>query len=103
MKTPPIDDDFEGAWAEIEAEAVAEGPAAVADLRAKDIKYTLINLLISARRAQRLTQEQLAARSGVRQSEISRIERGRKSPTLETYSRLAASLRVEPARVFRTG
>jgi DNA-binding XRE family transcriptional regulator len=70
--------------AEIETEAEAEGPAAVYDLRAKEVKYSLISSLIAGRRDLHLTQAQLAARAGVAQEEISRIERGRKSPTIDT-------------------
>ncbi len=42
----------------------------------------------------RWTQKDLAARSGIGQGEISKIERGRKSPTLDTYSRLATALEL---------
>jgi len=87
--------DFGDVWDSIEAEARAEGPAAVADLAVKRMKYRLINLLVSQRRARHLTQEQLAERSGVAQAEISRVERGRKSPTLDTYSRLAVALQLD--------
>jgi DNA-binding XRE family transcriptional regulator len=83
---------FDEFYKEIEAEAVAEGPEAVRDLRTKELKYALISSLMAGRRALNLTQAQLAERSGVAQTEISRIERGRKSPTMDTYSRLAAAL-----------
>jgi predicted transcriptional regulator len=86
---------FDDFFAEIEAEANAEGPEAVRDLEAKRVKYRLINLLLSRRGELHLTQQQLAERSGVAQTEISRIERGRKSPTLDTYSRLASALDLE--------
>lgn len=86
---------FEGFYNDLEAEAQAEGPEAVADLRAKEIKYALINSLITGRQDLNITQAGLAERSGVAQTEISRIERGRKSPTLETFSRLAGALGIE--------
>ena len=86
---------FDDFFAEVEAEASAEGPEAVRDLEAKRVKYRLINLLLSRRGELHLTQQQLAERSGVAQTEISRIERGRKSPTLDTYSRLASALDLE--------
>ncbi|MHB8717688.1 MAG: helix-turn-helix transcriptional regulator [Candidatus Dormibacteria bacterium] len=86
---------FDDYFAEIEAEARAEGPDAVRDLEAKRLKYRLINLLLTRRGELHLTQQQLAERSGVAQTEISRIERGRKSPTLDTYSRLASALDLE--------
>jgi transcriptional regulator with XRE-family HTH domain len=53
------------------------------------LKYRLISALITRRHELHLTQQQLAARAGVAQAEISRIERGRKSPTLDTFAILA--------------
>lgn len=50
--------------------------------------------LAAAREAVRMTQRQLAEACGVHQSEISRIERGQVSPTLDTVARLAAPLGV---------
>ena len=85
-------DDF---YAELEAEAQAEGAEAIRDLRAKELKYELINALTTRRRELNLTQENLAERSGVAQTVISRIERGRKSPTMDTFSRLASALLLE--------
>jgi transcriptional regulator with XRE-family HTH domain len=85
---------FDDFYAQLEAEARAEGPRAVLDLRAKEVKYALINTLITRRQALNLTQEALAEHSGIAQAEISRIERGRKSPTLDTFSRLAGALRL---------
>jgi DNA-binding XRE family transcriptional regulator len=87
---------FDEFYAEIEAEARAEGPAAVRDLRAKELKYSLISSLITGRRQLHLTQTQLAARAGVAQEEISRIERGRKSPTMDTFARIAVALDLQP-------
>lgn len=82
-------------YGELKAEAKAEGPEAIRDLRAKEVKFALINTLITRRRDLNLTQQTLAKESGVAQTEISRIERGRKSPTLDTFSRLASALRLE--------
>lgn len=45
-----------------------------------------------ARVAQGLTQRQLSERSGVRQADISRIERGAGNPTESTLQRLASAL-----------
>ncbi len=87
--------DFDELLEEIEQEAVAEGPHAVTELRALDVKYWFLNALIQRRRELGWTQKELADRSGVGQAEISRIERGSRSPTIETYSRLAAALQIE--------
>jgi len=85
---------FEDFYGELEADARAEGPEAIRDLRAKEIKYALINTLITRRRDLNLTQQTLAEHAGVAQTEISKIERGRKSPTLDTFSRIAGALRL---------
>jgi DNA-binding XRE family transcriptional regulator len=97
------DNSFDSFYAEIEAEALAEGPKAVRDLRAKEMKYALISSLMMARRRLQLTQQQLAERTGIAQTEISRIERGRKSPTVDTYSRLAAGLDLNVDSMIRRG
>lgn len=56
--------------------------------------------LAHRRRTRGLSQRQLAARSGVNQADVSRIERGALSPTTATLERLAralgARLRIEP-------
>jgi ribosome-binding protein aMBF1 (putative translation factor) len=57
--------------------------------------YTLAVDLIELRRSRGLTQQQLAERSGVAQSEISRIERGAIHPTDTTWKRLAEALNAE--------
>lgn len=51
-----------------------------------------INAILRARRAQGLTQKQLAERSGIRQPNISRIESGVSSPTISTLQKIADGL-----------
>jgi len=87
--------DFDRLLDDIESEAAAEGPAAVRDLRALQLRYRLISQLIERRHSLRWSQKELAGHSGIAQSEISRIERGRKSPTMDTYSRLATALQLD--------
>jgi DNA-binding XRE family transcriptional regulator len=84
--------DFEALLERIDREAKEEGPQGVAELEALRLKYRMLNQLIEGRRALRLTQKELAEKAGLGQAEVSKIERGRKSPTLDTYSRLAAAL-----------
>jgi DNA-binding XRE family transcriptional regulator len=84
--------DFEALLERIDREAKEEGPQGVAELQALRLKYRMLNQLIEGRRALRLTQKELAEKAGLGQAEVSKIERGRKSPTLDTYSRLAAAL-----------
>jgi len=86
---------FEETYAAVVAEAEAEGPAAVAELRLLEDRYRLASDLIGRRQALHMTQQQLAAASGIRQSEISRIESGHGNPTLKTIGALARALGAE--------
>ena len=79
-------------------------PKADTGARAADgLMGRLIDLLVAERQAQRLTQTQLAQRAGVAQTEISRIERRRKTPTLDTYSRIAAALQLDILEQLQSG
>ena len=86
---------FEEAYARVVAEAEAEGPEAIEELRILEDRYRLASDLIGRRRALHMTQQQLAAASGIRQSEISRIEGGNGNPTLKTIGALARALGAE--------
>ena len=48
-----------------------------------------IKAIISARMETNLTQKELAAKTGIRQSNISRIENGNCSPTIATLQQIA--------------
>ena len=48
-----------------------------------------IKAIITARTEQNLTQKELAERTGIRQSNISRIENGNCSPTVATLQQIA--------------
>lgn len=80
---------------ELEAEARAEGPDAVAELEAFRLHFSLARQLAEHRRAQRLTQKELAMRSGIDQAEISRIERGQANPTTSTLAAVTSALDVD--------
>lgn len=64
-------------------------PEVRAEYEALRPEMEVIRALIGARIEQNLTQEQLAQRSGIRQSNISRIESGTCSPTIATLQQLA--------------
>ncbi len=55
-------------------------------------EYEAIRAIIGGRIEQNMTQKELAERTGIRQSNISRIESGVTSPTVTTLARLAAGL-----------
>ena len=84
--------DFDQLINDIDAEARAEGPAAVTQLRAFEVQFTLAADLIGLRKASGLSQKQLAKASGVQQADISKIERGIVNPTIGTIEKLAQPL-----------
>jgi transcriptional regulator with XRE-family HTH domain len=47
-----------------------------------------------------LTQEQVAQRSGVHSTEVSRIEAGKRDPKVSTLERLAEAVEVKPGRLL---
>ena len=55
-------------------------------------EYELMRLLVLARSKNKMTQAELARKTGIRQSNISRIENGKCSPNLETLIKLAKGL-----------
>ncbi len=57
-----------------------------------ELEYQIKRMLIAARIEQKMTQKELAEKSGVRQSNISRIEKGACTPTLNTLKELAKGL-----------
>ena len=56
--------------------------------------FRLANQILEARKRQKITQVELAARSGVGQGEISRIENGEGNPTVATLTRLGTQLGI---------
>ena len=57
-----------------------------------DVYAEVRDLIVSARSASSLTQQQLAQRSGVSQANISKIENGNYHPSLTTLKRIADAL-----------
>ena len=55
-------------------------------------EFEIMRALVDARISQNLTQKELAEKSGVRQSNISRIENGTCSPTIATLEALATGM-----------
>ena len=64
-------------------------------------EYEAIRAVIAARIEQNMTQKELSERTGIRQSNISRIESGTTSPTIATLARIAAGLGKELVIEFR--
>ena len=94
--------DFDELMRDIEEEARRGGPKATAEYAAAGATHRLALQVFDLRKAAGLTQRQLAAKSGVQQADISRIEAGDANPTLATIAALAyalgAEIALEPSR-----
>lgn len=55
-------------------------------------ELTIAQAMIDARKESGLTQKQLSERTGIAQSDISKLERGNANPSLRTLQRLAAGM-----------
>lgn len=73
-------------------EELLNDPETRAEYEALHPEMDVIRALLNARIEQNLTQKQLAERSGIRQSNISRIENGTCSPTIATLQQLAMGM-----------
>ena len=69
-----------------------EDPTFAAEYEAQRPEYEAIRAVIAARLACNMPQKELAEKTGIRQSNISRIENGSASPTIDTLARIAAGL-----------
>ena len=58
-------------------------------------QYEVVKQIISAREELHITQKDLAERTGIRQSNISRLERGNYNPSVEFLRKIAKGLGKE--------
>jgi ribosome-binding protein aMBF1 (putative translation factor) len=78
-------------------------PEAKAHREVFERAYDIAMQVVELRERHGLTQAELAARSGIDQADISRIERGSTSPTARTLQRIAEALDADVRLVARTG
>ena len=69
-----------------------QDPEVRAEWDALEPEFTIIQAIIDARKKTGLTQKQLSERTGIAQSDISRMENGNANPSLNTLKRLAAAM-----------
>ncbi len=62
------------------------------EYEALEPEFTVKQALIDARTGEGLTQKELAARSGIAQGDISKLENGTANPSVRTLQRLAAAM-----------
>ncbi len=75
-------------YADFKRESLQD-PVIKAEYDALADEYALIDAMITARQESGLTQKELAEKSGIPQSNISRIESGSANPSWKTLNRLA--------------
>lgn len=69
-----------------------QDPEFVEYRKAKQLQQQLLDELKQARLAQKLSQNDIALRTGMKMQNISRLERGVVTPTIDTLSRYAMAL-----------
>lgn len=67
-------------------------PETKKDYYALEPEYQLILALLELRTEQNLSQQEIADRTGINRSDISRIEHGNANPSLKTLKRIASAL-----------
>ena len=59
---------------------------------ALEVEFSIIQAILDARKASKLTQKDLATRTGIAQADISKLENGNANPSLRTLQRLAEGM-----------
>jgi DNA-binding XRE family transcriptional regulator len=78
-----------------------KNPEVKAEYEALRPHFEIISQIIRARSEQGLTQEELAAKTGIRRTNISRLESGNYNPSLDFLARVAQGLGLELHVEFR--
>lgn len=80
-------------WKTLEKELMQD-PILKAEFAKHEPEYQLARRLIEARRQGNLTQAELAAKAGVKQEYIARLESGSANPTLASITKVSRALGV---------
>ena len=73
-------------------ERALSNPETKREYDAMEPEFQLILALLELRNEQNLSQQELADRTGINRSDISKIEHGNANPSLKTMKRLAAAM-----------
>lgn len=57
-------------------------------------EYEVVKAFLKARKQCNMTQKELAEKSGIAQSDISKLENGNSNPSIKTLQRLASSMNM---------
>ena len=89
-------------WNQVRDELLSD-PATAKEYEELRPQYEVISQIIKVRDEQGITQQELAERTGIRQSNISRFESGNYNPSLEFLARIARGLGMELHIELRPG
>lgn len=78
-------------WEDFKKELLSD-PEVKKEYDALEDEFALIENLISARLAKKMTQKELADKVGMKQAAIARLESGESNPTYSTLTRIAKAL-----------
>ena len=78
-------------WEDLKTELLSD-PVVKKEYDALEDEFALIESLISARLAKKMTQSELAIKVGMKQAAIARLEGGESNPTYSTLSKIAKVL-----------
>jgi transcriptional regulator with XRE-family HTH domain len=63
-------------------------------------EMAVIRAIVEAREASHLTQQELSKRTGIAQTEISKLENGNRNPSIKLLQRLAAGMQMNLKIIF---
>lgn len=71
-----------------------DGTEILIEVQQKDVRNHVIEQYVKCRKEKKMTQEQLAQRTGISRPNISRFESGNYNPSLEMMVRIAEALKM---------
>lgn len=69
-----------------------QNPEVKAEYDALEPEFAIIQAMIDARKGKGITQKELSVRTGIAQSDISKLENGNGNPSIRTLQRLANAM-----------
>lgn len=87
-------------WKEVKRDLLKD-PEFAKEVEELKPEYELISQIIQLRIEQKLTQEELAKRTGIKQSNISRLESGSYNPSLQFLKKIAKGFGKELSISFK--
>ena len=75
-------------------EEMLQNPEVKAEYEALQPEYEVVRAILDARKASHMTQQQLADKTGINRSDISKLENGNSNPSIHLLQRLAEGMNM---------